>query len=320
MVTGSLIHTISSSKFKSYLIYQSSYAQAIVEIREPSNGKFYIDYRHAQIDFCHFNAPDNNSSCREKIADFICNSTTDYSEEINTQDRLILWLEHKDYIYRLASCFLNRKKLLKEEYNNGGITKSVLQIMEKYYETYYSLFKIIDHKWEKIRNNFKNNKNFLFNSSLELFQEIIKSFIDDEYKKFLEPQIQLKAKENISVYKLYKEVSSYNFLEELTPIEEKTRLRKIRKLRNFTRPNQHTKYWYKEIIDFFILEAQKDQDIKNYILSRNKLASNIFEIIENRKFKKPANYIMRSGVLYKSSDWQSAEGKICKARRNNKTK
>lgn len=299
----------------------SHYARGIIRVRRNSKGEYHLIYKNPDVKYEVLGNNYQNSTEQVKIAYFISRSTTKEKiiKQIDTKDRLELWLQHKDYSYRIASCFLNGDKLLKQESDKKIITKSVFDIIYTIYQLHSELYEIIDRKWLRIANQFRQDKKFLFDSSFELFKDIICKIIDNEYNKFLLPQIPLRAKDKFNIYKLSQEVLSSIASDDLTPIQKQKLKREIQKLHILTAPKLSDNYWYRKTLDFLISENQKDCDIKYFFERRKNLTSKLFETMKSRKFPKPPNCMMIDGVIDEGSNWQSRNGQVNPARKPNKT-
>lgn len=303
----------------------SHYARATIRVCRNSKGEYYPIYRNPVLECETLGNNSQNSTRAEKIAYTI--STSNMKEkiikQIDTEDRLKLWLDYKDYSYRIASCFLYGDKLLEQEFKEGIITNSVCDLTYTTYQTYYLFYKIIDRKWKKIKNIFSPNKKFSFNSSVELFEEIICKNLENDYSKCLLPQVKLRAKDKFKTYDLYKELSPFidsdSDLDFPNHTKKQNYLTKKQKLDGLTAPKLSNEYWHRKIINFLYSEKSKDSEIKYFFKRRKELGSELFKTMRSRKFPKPPDCTMINGVIYKGSHWRSINRQVNPARKPNKS-
>ena len=303
---------------ENYQKVHSHYVSAYIRVHKLPNGEECINYRNPIILYTgSFKFAENSRENDKKIADFICHSILDFAiESIDTKARLEMWMLQKDNSYRLASCFVAGKKILEEDYQQGLLTKEEVEVVYLDYQYFYKLYKLIDDKWWKIKDEFKQDKRFLFNSSLELFQEIILVYLDNDYKLFLKPDSKHDKKTNKKIYSLLKEIESLSSKSSRKPHSYKNKIKRLQQLMN---PYRQTNYWLEKIIELCQKEAKEDQYIKKYIADTNALTIRKFQIMQGRKFKKFPTRTMIDGVFYPYVAWKDHKGEIRRARNSNKS-
>lgn len=127
----------------------------------------------------------NNSaeaSDEEKIAFFLSVlALKPLEKQLNSKEKLILFFRYKNYVHRLALCFLNSKDRIKTRLSY--ITDIETEIIYKECELLQNLFELIIAKWTNIKEaNSKTNK-YKLNLPLDLLFLIIQNYFEEKYRK-----------------------------------------------------------------------------------------------------------------------------------------
>ena len=167
---------------KKVIKISANHAEA--QLHRIRNNTEFCEYSYVNPLIYNFELGSNSAeaSDEEKIAFFLSVLILKpLEEQLDSKEKLILFLSYKNYAYRLALCFLNSKDRIKTRLNY--ITSIETEIIYQEYELIQNLFELIIAKWKNIKNLNLKSDGYKLNLPINLLFKIIQNYFEEKYKE-----------------------------------------------------------------------------------------------------------------------------------------